>query len=98
MTNNNNKQQVKFNLTSIARWKAFCRKHNVVSKDEIMFVSNQPSYVKRWLLDGVGTPYSQVLNCDVLEALKEAEVTVDSLTTLDIEEVKMILDYCYKAL
>ena len=94
MTDKNNKN-TKFNLTSIARWKAFCRKHNVLSTDEIEFVTSQPNYIRRWLLDGEGTPYAKVLNCDIESALKEAQIDVNNLDTLDYEEVKLFLDYCY---
>lgn len=85
----------KFNLTSIARWKAFCRKHNVLTNDEIEFVQSQPNYIRRWLLDGIGTPYAKVLNCDIEAALREAQIDVTNLDTLDIEEAKLFLDYCY---
>lgn len=95
MTDKNKKGQTKFNLTSIARWKAFCRKHNVLCKDEIEFVQGQPSYIRKWLLDGEGTPYAKVLNCDIESALKEAEIDVNSVNTLNYEEAKMFLEYCY---
>jgi hypothetical protein len=96
MTDKNNKQ-TKFNLTSIARWKAFCRKHNVLCKDEIEFVQGQPNYIRKWLLDGEGTPYAKVTNQDIEQALKEALIDVNSLDTLDVEEAKLFLDYCYTA-
>lgn len=94
MTNKDNNNKTKFNLTSIARWKAFCRKHNVFYKDEIEFVQSQPNYIRKWLLDGEGTPYAKVLNCDVEAALREAQIDVNNLDTLDIEEAKLFLEYC----
>lgn len=97
MTDKNNKS-TKFNLTSIARWKAFCRKHNVLSRDEIEFVQGQPNYIRKWLLDGEGTPYAKVTNADIEGALREAQIDVNSLDTLDIEEAKLFLNYCYNAI
>jgi hypothetical protein len=97
MTNKDN-NKTKFNLTSIARWKAFCRKHNVLSKDEIEFVQGQPNYIRKWLLDGEGTPYAKVTNADIESALREAQIDVNSLDTLDISEAKLFLNYCYNAI
>jgi len=97
MTNKDN-NKTKFNLTSIARWKAFCRKHNVLCKDEIEFVQGQPNYIRKWLLDGEGTPYAKVTNADIEQALREAQIDVNSLDTLDISEAKLFLNYCYNAI
>ena len=95
MTNKDNKQ-TKFNLTSIARWKAFCRKHNVLCKDEIEFVQGQPNYIRKWLLDGEGTPYAKVLLCDIKSALEEAQININTVGDLDITEAKLFLDYCFE--
>ncbi len=97
---NNNNTQVK-SFAFYCRWWAFCRKHGVTNSDDgATLVSSQPNYIRRWLIDGQGTPYATVTNVDVGEALSLMES--EGFTTnqvldrvlLDKESQLLLLKYC----
>lgn len=83
------------------RWQAFCRQYNILSIDEgRAFVESQPNYIKRWLIDGVGTPYATVTNADVGDAISYLDnigYSVDEVVSgivSDRSSNVLLLEYC----
>lgn len=99
--NNDNTPTKELSLAFYCRWLAFCRQHNVLSIDEgKAFVESQPNYIRRWLIDGVGTPYATITNSDVgnaLSYLDEIRYSVDEVVSnvvTDRESNVLLLEYC----
>lgn len=99
--NNDNTPTKELSLAFYCRWLAFCRQHNVLSIDEgKAFVESQPNYIRRWLIDGVGTPYATITNSDVGNAisyLDEIGYSVDEVVSnvvIDRRSNILLLEYC----
>lgn len=103
MSNNNNNQsntKVK-SFAFYCRWWAFCRKHGATNKEKgATLVSSQPDYIRRWLIDGEGTPYATITNADVGEAISLMESEgftynqVLGRVAVDVESQILLLEYC----
>ena len=104
-SNNNsrdNSTTKELSLAFYCRWLAFCKRYNKLSIDEgKAFVESQPNYIRRWLIDGVGTPYATVTNSDVGDAISYLDSIgysineiISDVVVIDRESNILLLEYC----
>lgn len=101
-SNNSNTNTEERPLHFHVRWAALTLKHGItdISKG-CEFVKDQPVYIKRWLIDGKGTPYAKTHISDVgyaLDALYQqgfnSEDVLERVVTDDESRV-LLLEYCW---
>lgn len=85
-------------LSSLARWKAFVRKYRGFTsncKDEKEFIANLHDYQKTWISNGEGTPLAIIQDVDVIEAIIDFNISIDEISKLDYEDLKLYLKAIY---
>jgi hypothetical protein len=87
-----------FTLASLVRVKAYCRVNNISDEDEVFVLSSADRLTKKWFINGSSDGLNNIVdvsNIDVKEALLEADITLTTLDSLDVEECRMLMEICY---
>lgn len=111
MTNNNNNNAdksnvvIQKNLAFWCRWKALYYKHNkslsASLEEESVYIKTLPNYVRKWVVDGEGSPHANINDINVIKAAlsqiiydKGNKETIKIITN-NCEDFKFFAEYCY---
>ena len=102
--NNNDNVVIQMNLLSWCRWKALYYKGmgslSASLEEESIYLKTLPNYVRKWIVDGEGSPHVKINDAVIKAALdwmiedRGREQTI-KLITNSCDDFKFFADYCY---
>jgi hypothetical protein len=102
--NNNDNAVIQKNLAFWCRWKALYYKGmgslSASLEEESIYLKTLPNYVRKWIVDGEGSPHA-VINRDVIKAALDWMITDNGkeqtikLITNSCDDFKFFADYCF---